>query len=170
MVFALVVQQAWRSCGTCDIGDLCQTPATKQQTCRFITHNVNILQHYERRRQKQCAWFQLASVHRRYPPWRVTVYIRAMSLTPTLRRHFRQKFWPHEKTEPLLLLFEAWAFTWYRYWPASNVPLREKCTEKWCPWGYCTHFQTLFPTEILAARKNWTLLLPFNAWAFTWYR
>ena len=82
-----------------------------------------------------------------------------MSLARTFRRHFRRKFGPHEKTEPLLLPFERWALTWYRYWPASNVPLREKCTEKWCPWGYCTHFQTLFPTEILAARKNWTLII-----------
>ena len=28
-----------------------------------------------------------------------------------------------KKTEPLLLLFKAWAFTWYRYCPASTVPL-----------------------------------------------
>ena len=48
-----------------------------------------------------------------------------MSLTPTLRRHFRQTFWPHGKTEPILLPFEQWALTWYRYWPASTVPLRE---------------------------------------------
>ena len=38
-----------------------------------------------------------------------------------------------KKTEPLLLPFERWALTWYRYWPASTVPLREKCTEKWYP-------------------------------------
>ena len=45
-------------------------------------------------------------------------------IAPTTRRYFRRKFWPHEKTEPLLLPFEPWAFTWYRYCPASNVPLR----------------------------------------------
>ena len=49
------------------------------------------------------------------------------------RRHFRRKFWPQKKTEPLLLPFEGWPFTWYKYCPASTVPLREKCTEKWCP-------------------------------------
>ena len=101
---------------------------------------------------------QLASVHRRYPPWRATVYIRAMLLTPTLTRHFRHKFWPHEKTEPLLIPFKAWAFTWYRYCPASTVPLREKCTESLCDVAG-TYFQTPFPTKISAARKNWTLII-----------
>ena len=43
------------------------------------------------------------------------------AIAPTSRRHFRRKFRPHEKTEPLLLPFKAWAFTWYRYCPASNV-------------------------------------------------
>ena len=82
-----------------------------------------------------------------------------MSLARTFRRHFRRKSWPHEKTEPLLLPFERWALTWYRYWSAGTVPFRGKCTEKWCPWGDCTHFQTPFPTEILAVRKNWTLII-----------
>ena len=92
---------------------------------------------------------KLASVHRRYPPWRVTVYIRAMSLTPTLRRHFRQQFWPHEKTEPLLLPFEAWAFTWYKYCPASNVPLWEICTESLCDMSLARTFRRHF------RRKFW---------------
>ena len=43
---------------------------------------------------------KLASVHRRYPPWRASVYMRAMSLAHTSRRHFRRKVWPHEKLNP----------------------------------------------------------------------
>ena len=37
------------------------------------------------------------------------------------------------KTEPLLLPFERWALTWYRYWLASTVPLRKKMYRKVVP-------------------------------------
>ena len=49
------------------------------------------------------------------------------AIAPTCRRYFRRKFWPHEKTEPLLLPFEAWAFTWYRYCPVK-VLNRKSCS------------------------------------------
>ena len=56
---------------------------------------------------------KLASVHRRYPPWRATVYIRAMSLAPTFRCNFRRKFWPHEKNWTLIIA--VWTMGFNRY-------------------------------------------------------
>ena len=72
-------------------------------------HMVHVLPGYQRSHSR-------TSIRpKRYPPWRASVYMRAMLLAHISRRHFRRKVWPHEKTEPLSLPFEAWAFTWYRY-------------------------------------------------------
>ena len=89
-----------------------------------------------------------------------------MSLAPTTRRHFRQKVWPHEKTEPLSLPLEAWAFTWYRYFPASNVPLQESL----CDMSLAPTFRRHFRRKFWRYENTEPLLLPFKAWAFIWYR
>ena len=88
----------------------------------------------------------------------------------TFRRHFRRKFWPHEKPEPLLLPIERWALTWYRYWSAGTVPLREKCTESSCDMSLARTFRRHFRQKFWPHEKPEPLLLPFERWALTWYR
>ena len=92
------------------------------------------------------------------------------AIAPTSRRYFRRKFWPHEKTEPLLLLFKAWAFIWYRYCPASIVPLPEKCTESLCDMSLARTFRRHFRRIFWPHEKTEPLLLPSERGALTWYR
>ena len=76
------------------------------------------------------------------------------AIAPTSRRYFRRKFWPHEKTKPLLILFKAWAFIWYRYCPASSVALREKCTESLCDMSLARTFRRHFRRKFWPHEKN----------------
>ena len=60
------------------------------------------------------------------PLWgKCTESVCNVSLAPTLRRHFQQKYYQHEKAEPQLLLLKARAFIRYTYCPASSVPLQK---------------------------------------------
>ena len=105
---------------------------------------------------------KLASVHRRYPPWSATVYIRAMSLALTIRRHFRRKVWTHEKNWNFIITVWRIGFHNFKYYGTSSPSLEIIL-------GIFIRMSTRLPTHCSSNRRWRTLNSKYVSRSCDWY-